>query len=400
MGLNVIWIDDQCKEQKGFASTFIDRCEKRHGIHIKSFELAKDGILHLEQNLEQFHAVILDAKGWHDKRDVATTTYGMHEAIKQIERLAYKKYVPYYILTAQGDLVSDEEFAYSVGEDNVYYKYNPNDIEKMLKQIEDDAKRNSRQQIRVFYHEVLDILQLMNKDASEILLDILESIHYPEQNSKFKPLLYYNQLRQILECVFTEANKYQIIPNECFPKGKVNLDQCYRYLVGNECEVYEFRYGNFGESVVPKHIGEMLSMILYLGNIKSHYSNLPERDNQKLDDYFRHDVGKSHYVIYSLTFQVCEIIAWMNEYIRCHQDITENSQKCTKFSYPKGLVEIIDGIADFYHIGDKYCIEAKVIEKLGFVGRTVKVVKFVPNPNKNINYPFLAKRIIAENGSK
>ena len=48
MGLNVIWIDDQCKEQTGFASTFISRCEKRYGIHITSFELAIEGMSHLE----------------------------------------------------------------------------------------------------------------------------------------------------------------------------------------------------------------------------------------------------------------------------------------------------------------------------------------------------------------
>lgn len=398
MGINVIWIDDQCREQKGFASTFIDRCEKRHGIHITPFELAIDGISHLEQNLEQYHAVILDAKGWHDKRDVATTTHGMHEAIKQIERLAYKKYVPYYILTAQGDLVGDEEFAYSVGKDKVYYKFNPNDIEKLLKQIEDDTRRNSRQQIRVFYHDVLDILQLMNKDASEILLDILEAIHYPEQNSKFKSLLYYNQLRQILESVFTEANKYQIIPNECFLKGKVNLDQCYRYLVGNDCEVLELRYGDAGESIVPKHIADMLSMLLYLGNIKSHYTKLNDRDKLKLDDYLKDDVGRSHYLIYSLTFQVCEIIICMNNYIKEHQDIYANSQKCKKLNYPKGIVEPIDGITDFYHIGDKYCIESNIVEKLGIVGKQVKVIKIVRNPytqeQTKYHFQYLAKRII------
>ena len=394
MGYNVIWIDDQCMEQKGFASSFINRCEKRHGIHITPFELPIDGISHLEQNLEQFHAVILDAKGWHDKRGVATTTYGMHEAIKKIERLAYKKFVPYYILTAQGDLVGDEEFAYSVGKDRVFYKYSLDDVERLLKQIKDDTKNNSRWQTRVFYHKVLDYLSSIDKDASEILLDILETIHYPKDNSRFNPLLYYNQLRQILECVFTEANKYQIIPDECFPKGKVNIDQCYRYLIGNDCEVSEVRFGNSGDSVVPKHIGDMLSMILYFGNTKSHFSKLSERDSQKLDDYFRHDVGKSHYVVYSLTFQVCEIIIWMNEYIKENHDKIANSQKCKKINYPKGIVEPIDGVAEFYHIGEKFCIEANIVEKMELVGRTVKVIRSTPNSNKDVNFPFMAKRVV------
>ena len=394
MELNVIWIDDECKKPNGFAPFFIRRCEKRHGIHLESFELAIDGVSHLEHNLPKFQAVILDAKGWYDKKESTTTTYGMHEAIKRIERLAYQKYIPYYVLTAQGDLVKGEDFLYSVGKDKVFYKYKLEDVERLLKQIEYDSKHNSRLQTRVFYHEALDILSSVNSEASEILLDILEALHYPKDNSKFNPLLYYNQLRQILESIFLEANKYQIIPNECFRNDKVNIDQCYRYLVGNECEVSEVRYGNPGESIVPKHIADMLSMILYLGNIKSHYSKLTERDNQKLNDYFEHDVGKSHYVIYSLTFQVCEFIIWMNDYIKKNQDININSQKCKKLNYPKGIVEVIEGNTDFYHIGNKYCIDAKIVEKVGLAGRSVKVIKYVPNPNKDINFPFLVKRAI------
>lgn len=400
MGLNVIWIDDECMKQDFFTKSFVTRCEKRHGIHIVPFELAIDGISHLEHNLEQFHAVILDAKGWHDKRDVATTTYGMHEAIRQIERLAYKKYVPYYILTAQGDLVGDEEFAYSVGKEKVFYKYSSEDVERLLKQIEIDARNNSRLQTRVLYHEVIDILCSINKDAGEILLDILEALHYPKENFEFNPLLYYNQLRQILEHLFTESNKYLIIPNECFQKDKVNIDQCYRYLVGNDCEILEIRYGNVGECIVPKHIADMLSMILYFGNIKSHYTKLSDRDKQKLDGYLKEDVGKSRFIIYSLTFQVCECIIWMHDYIKRNQNKNINSQKCKKLNYPKGVVESIDGITDFYHISDKFCIEARLVEKVGLAGKVVKVTKSVPNPNKNINFPYLALRVLPENGSK
>ncbi len=394
MGLNVIWIDDKSREKTGFASIFISRCEKRHGIYISPFELAVDGISYLEQNIDQFQAVILDAKGWHDKKDATTTTYGMHEAIKRLERLAYKKYVPYYVLTAQGDLVGDEEFAYSVGKDKVYYKYSSDDVERLLKQIEDDAKHNSRLQTRVYYHEVLDYLESTNKNTSEILLDILEALHYPKDNSKFNPLLYYNQLRQIIENLFSEANKYKIIPDECFQNNKVNIDQCYRFLVGNDCEILELRYGNSGESITPKHIADMLSMILYLGNIKSHYTKLTDRDKVKLDSYLKDEVGKSHYLIYSLTFQVCEIIIWMKDYIKEHQDIKSNLQKCKKLNYPKGIVEPIDGITDFYQIGDIYCIESGIVEKMGLVGKTIKVIKYIPNPNKELNFPFLVKRAI------
>lgn len=402
MEYNVIWIDDRCREQTGFASLFISRCEK-HEIHLYPFELPIDGLSYLEQNQDQIHAIILDAKGWYDKKNVTTTTRGMYEAIKRIERLSYKKYVPYYILTAQGDLVGDEEFEYSVGKDRVYYKYNPNDVEKLLKQIKEDVNSSSRQQISLYYQDALNLLNSINTDIGNIILDILEAIHHPDTNSNFRPLLYYNQLRQVLEHIFTEANKYLIIPNECFQKEKVNLDQCYRYLIGNDCEVCEVRFGDIGESVVPKHIADMLSMILYLGNIKSHFTKLSERDTHKLEDYLCKEVGKSRYVIFSLTFQICEVIIWMDKYIKSHNDISENVQKCRKLNYPKGIIEPVEGTPDYYHIGNKYCIESSYVEKLGLAGRNVKVIKYIQNPQTQIetirSYPYLAKRVITQNGS-
>ena len=97
---------------------------------------------------------------------------------------------------------------------------------------------------------------------------------------------------------------------------------------------------------------------------------------------------------------MCEFIIWLHDYIKRNQDRIVNSQKCKKLNYPKGVVESIDGITDFYHISDKYCIEAKLVEKLGVAGKTVKVIKSLPNPNKNINFPYLAIRVLPENGSK
>ena len=76
-----------------------------------------------------------------------------------------------------------------------------------------------------------------------------------------------------------------------------------------------------------------------------------------------------------------------------------NSQKCKKLNYPKGIVEPIDGITDFYHIGDKYCIESNIVDKMGVLGKHVKVIKSVRNPytqeQTKDNYLYLAKRIIS-----
>jgi len=409
---NVIWIDDQCKEDEGFAPGFIKRCKLRFNIHLFPFELESDGLTILENDTEHYDAVILDAKGWSDVRYVATTTKGMYEAIRRIERLAYKKVIPYYILTAQEDLLSSEDFTDSVGKNKIYYKYSPSDIENLLKNIQLDVKANRRNQVKLYYMDALSCITAMNPKSGEIVLDILDAMHFPNNHPDFDPILYYNPLRQILEYNFRAANRVCIIPNECLDKkGYPNLSQCCHYLSGNNADVAGVRCGirENNDRVVPPHIELMMRMILDVGNINSHSTELSNDELQKLEQYINKNVFSSRYLIYGLALNACEITLWMKKYIDCHQDIETNKKKCRSLkSEPlieeKNVKQNIDkdelvGIVEYnngiYHIGDRFYVNSGTIEKNGWQNKKVKIVQYDVNTRSGIKekYPLFACRV-------
>ena len=223
-------------------------------------------------------------------------------------------------------------------------------------------------------------------------------MHFPKSHPDFNPILYYNQLRQILEYVYIEANKVAIIPDECISStGEVNLSQCCHYLSGNDATVLKIRYGERGERVVPKHIQDMMVHILTLGNINSHASRISEEDEHNLKNYINENVYNSRFLIYSLALQLCEIVMWMNRYIANHPNKDENQKKCVKLETISendkiGFVEF-DGTS--YHLGDNFLLNKSLIENRSWQGKRIKVVDYIIN-NKEINaskYKFYARYI-------
>ncbi len=391
---NVIWIDDQCKEKGGFAPTFVKRCKLRFNIHLFPFELETDGLNLLENDTEHYDAVILDAKGWYDEKYVATSTKGMYEAIRRIERIAFKKVIPYFVLTAQADLLKDKEFTDSVGKDKVYYKYSQSDVESLLQKIQEDVKANRRNQVKLFYLDALNRITALNPKSGEIVLDILDAMHYPYRYPSFRPVLYYNPLRKILEYNYRMAHKVKLIPDECFAK-EVNLSQCCHYLSGNEATHLGVRYGKKGMRIVPEHIQSMMFSILNLGNINSHSTELPEEDISKLDLYLRDNVFDSKYLISCMALQICEITLWMSNYVDNHSNIESNDNMCKTF----GKVVQSEEYKDVCYIESerknwehKFCIATSYAEKKKLIGKKVVVVSYTNNTGESATqYPFSAK---------
>ena len=391
---NVIWIDDQCKEDEGFAPGFVKRCKLRFNIHLFPFELETDGLTILENDTEHYDAVILDAKGWSDVKYVATTTKGMYEAIRRIERLAYKKVVPYYILTAQEDLLRSEDFTDSVGKDKIYYKYSPSDIENLLKNIQLDVKANRRNQVKLYYLDAISRITAMNPKSGEIVLDILDAMHHPYRYPNYRAILYYNPLRKILEYNFRAAHKVKLIPDECF-MNDVNLSQCCHYLSGNEATHLGVRYGRKGMRIVPEHIQSMMFSILNIGNINSHSSELPDEEISQLEKYLADNVFDSKYLISCMALQVCEITLWMSKYIDEHSIIEENEDMCKTF----GKVVQSDKFKDICFIESerknwerKFCIATSFAERKKIIGKKVVVLEYSDNMGESAtDYPYFAK---------
>ena len=382
---DVIWIDDEW-DINGLS--FIKICEKRHKIHIKAFKTRREGMEALEQNLKFWDAVILDAKAFNNSstNEVADLD-GLYEAIRQIHQLRPKRYIPYFVLTRQPDLMDNRMFEKSVGR---FYKKDANGQNRLIADLKEEVGNSSRHQLKMQYNDVMERLYSLDIEAGETVLDILEAMHFPNNHPDFDPNLYYNKLRQILEYNFRKANEYGIIPDECIPNGIVNLNQSYMYLSGRDAEVVGVRC-SLPQAVFPKHIQKIVSLILSLGNNYSH-TPIPEITNPRN-------------LLYSLALQTCEVTLWLDKYINNNRDVYKNKKMCMKIEIKskeaekkdkeknekKGVVEEISGNRSFYHMG-KYCISKKWVDANNCLGKTVEIIKFDSNTNDKLkdDFPYFA----------
>lgn len=396
---NVIWIDDEWTKM----SAFKDECEVIHGIHLEPFTTQKSGMEELDRNLNSWDAVILDAKMFDESEDETPKLDGLRKAIRHIDQLSMKKSIPYFISTGQPDLMDNDTFSQSFGH---FYVKEKDDLE-LIDKLKEAIDSTPRRQVQSLYSNAIEQLSKIAPDAKEAILDIFEAMHFPDMHKDFKPVLYYNQLRQILESVFRVANKVEIIPDICIPNGIVNLSQCCHYLSGNPAEQLGIRYGKLNERVVPKHIQDIMFLVLTLGNTNSHTTELNEEEEHTLSTYMHTNVYNSSYLIYSLALQICEVVMWMNQYISTHQNIEENRNKCQRIQVgtqkddksetpiAEGIIEPIKNCPNLYHIGTYYCIAASYVTSNNLIGKKVKVIKQETNTDSKTKeqYPYFAKKI-------
>ena len=187
---NVIWIDDEWTKM----SAFKDECEVIHGIHLEPFTTQKNGMEELDRNLNSWDAVILDAKMFDESEDETPKLDGLRKAIRHIDQLSMKKSIPYFISTGQPDLMGNEMFTQSFGHFYIKERDDLQLIEDLKKAIDGSPRRK----VQILYSDAMEQLSNISKDAKETILDIFESMHYPNIHKDFKPILHYNQLRQIL----------------------------------------------------------------------------------------------------------------------------------------------------------------------------------------------------------
>lgn len=401
---NVIWIDDEWEDQIEFK----EECEELN-IHLRPFSYQKAGMDELDKHPNKWDAVILDGEIKDKSDNELPSTKGLLNALKHLSSMPVNKKVPYFISTGKDKVKKNEML-----EDEVIYEKGDDD-EKLIDVIRSTIDNIEQFKIKVLYRDAIDQLNKISPNAGEVILDIFESMHYPDSHPDFNPILYYNQLRQILEYNFRAANKVCIVPDACFDsKGNPNLSQCSHYLSGNNATEAKVRYGECRgkddyDKIVPKHIELMMRLILDLGNINSHSVKLSDSEEKELEYYFNNNVFNSRYLIYSLTLNACEITLWFKNYIKSHQNIEENKKMCrpipdnqiTSKDIDKtginedeliGVVMCDNGI---YHIGSRFFVNKNYIDRNKLLNKKVRIVEYDINSNFGTKekYPYFACKV-------
>lgn len=319
MGYNVIWIDDEWDTR---GTSFIKTCKLKHQILISAYKTRKKGIAALENNLKHWDAVILDAKAFNNSEDEVADVDGLYAAKDRLIELRQQRYIPFFVLTRQPNLIDDKMFEKSVGK---FYKKDLDGQNKLIADLKEEVSKSSRFQIKSLYYDAVEQLSDISLETCEDVIDILEAMHHPEL--PFTAKLHFNPLRQALENIFRKANQVGIIPDEFFPSEIVNLNQCFMFLKGNDAERIGMRFGEVGERVVPKYIENMMGLIISLGNANSH-SKLTDSEIQEAEKRIINEGMNTKSLVYSMALQLCEIVSWMNQYMREHPDKDVNLEKC------------------------------------------------------------------------
>ena len=383
---NILWIDDEWDKMP----TFKQECEELYNLVLVPFRTRKAGMQALEDNLENWQAVLLDAKMFDESENEQASLAGLGKAKAHLDRLSVKKAIPYFISTGQPDLLDDDNFKALFG--NYYTK--AKDDEKLMADILQAILNAESSQIKAIYSNIFASSETLgiSEYIDSIILDILLPLHYTEKQSSFKPIHHYNQLRQLVEYLFRACHKVGLIPDQCIPNGIVNLNQCSMYLAGKNAEKAGVRYGEPGERVIPEYIEAIIRSVLDFGNVHSHTVELDAEDTIKIENILRS--SQSKYLIFGLTLQLCEAITWFAKYISEHDDKEVNLLYC------QGLIKDDDKakyegkicVPEQDENGVWHCEECLVILSHWESGR-MKLKEISDNTNKRTNgkYPYFAK---------
>lgn len=383
---NILWIDDEWDKMP----TFKQECEELYNLVLVPFRTRKAGMQALEDNLENWQAVLLDAKMFDESENEQASLAGLGKAKAHLDRLSVKKAIPYFISTGQPDLLDDDNFKALFG--NYYTK--AKDDEKLMADILQAILNAESSQIKAIYSNIFASSETLgiSEYIDSIILDILLPLHYTEKQSSFKPIHHYNQLRQLVEYLFRACHKVGLIPDQCIPNGIVNLNQCSIYLAGKNAEKAGVRYGEPGERVIPEYIEAIIRSVLDFGNVHSHTVELDAEDTIKIENILRS--SQSKYLIFGLTLQLCEAITWFAKYISEHDDKEVNLLYC------QGLIKDDDKakyegkicVPEQDENGVWHCEECLVILSHWESGR-MKLKEISDNTNKRTNgkYPYFAK---------
>jgi len=310
MSYNVLWIDDDYKIQKDF----IGQAEQED-IDIFPFESHEEGIADLIKRTDFYHAVILDAKVKKGKNDTVTGLAGLTASRDKLIEINKDGYLPYFIFTGQPDYVDAAWFSESFG--RYFIKAKDNDV--LFQAIKDEVDNKEEFILAKEYKQAFDVCteSYIGIDNQKHLMQILKSIRNP--NEKFDDELYFTQLRIILESLFRYANKIGLLHNKCLEGGNVNLSESSLFLSGLPTK-------HLGVSCKKSHfskiISESVKSILFITGAASHTVAPEIKNNINLIEY--REALNTPYLLYSLTFQLMDILIWFKKYADENPDKDKN----------------------------------------------------------------------------
>lgn len=296
----ILWIDDQYE----LLSELMERCEVINGFEITKCRFAKEGMKTFENHLEEWSAVVLDAKVLMESLNEVPNLTGLRYCRDRINELKPRRYVPMFVFTGQPDLISNELFENMV--DKYYSK--GDDDDQLIEDIIFAADQQEETQIIHKHQTVFDAWPESKHDLLRIL-KVLEKEDW-QNNSVL------NDIRKIMSDVMFRLNDRGLCTE--IHDGS-NLNACSRML----CQPYM-------ETIIPVYIQRAIHTCVAVTNPGSHRTktDLDVKD------------GRAPYLIRSLIYNMLDILYWCkNLPPKEFKDISLKAVEQAKEQYEKNKIK-------------------------------------------------------------
>lgn len=309
---NVLWIDDEPDKQ----DAFFERAEM-DGILLKNFTTSKAGMEELSDNLHFYDAVILDAKVYNESEDEVARLTGLQNSMLELRRLSVNRFIPYFIFSGQPDVIGSDQVIEMLGDHPIYQK--SVDEDKLFRDIKKASDQQPETQIRHEYAKAFGVIEDFNPEASKSLMKILKAIK--NGGNDFDDKEQFTQLRIILEMMFRKANEVGLLHDKCIPRGNVNLTDSSLFLAGENTKHSKVRST---KTHFPKIIANIVKNILFITGGASHTAEVDPNENINVQEY--REMIKTPYLLFSLTFQLMDVLVWFDGYCKENPVYDENKK--------------------------------------------------------------------------
>ncbi len=297
----------------------------RYELSIHQYRSWEKARVALDTRFDNYSAIVLDGNGVVDEGEEPNADF-LYQVVRELEALfaQHEEQIPWYVLssgTAPDFEKTLQRIAMGARTDleplwgRLYFRKGV-DLEDLCLTIRHAATQKKENKIEHLYHEEFATLRaLFPPDARQTMMDILLALHFPEENRKFDPVLYYTQLRRILEHLFRAANRAGLLPDEVLgSQDKVNLSNSSLYLSGREVYDGSSHCRCEGDPVFPPVMAQLVKSILVVANKNSHTTELDNQGRNAIEAYNK--MIHSNNLLFGYTLHLCDVIAWFGRYVQ------------------------------------------------------------------------------------
>ena len=365
---NVLWIDDQHELLDAVHKTAID-----FDIKLWPYKSMIGGCNELENNIQKYDAVLLDAKFYENETDLPGTedTKWVHHTKDRIRDLDNS--LAYFVLTGQAKTYASPEFNNAFP--NVFNKGVDEDEDKLFNMLVDACKNRELTKLKHKYFNQFEMCTdlYLGKKHFDRLHSLVLDIENPKNIKNAQDSL--TGIRKIVEAIFTKLNELGCIPDAIIEeKGWISGSS---FFLSGKNPNY-----TYDQSIIHPVVAFNIYKILSVSQDGSHN----EGSNLGVDAYMA--ANTNTFLYQSTVLLLLDTLDYLKSFIDNNSDKKINQAKWQLNE--SNELETYQGIIEQDEQGNYYCgpyhLNYNYVHDRFRVGQKIRIIQSDQNTNQRTKY--------------